>query len=302
MKRIAILLIVSAVFFSACTSTEWVQSTVDKQYKYIVTLEQQQKKGITVHQKYEHPYEIDLADLEKLMGGLTYTEKDGLMNKKKQSPVFQAVEIDRLAPVLADTLAKADTSQRIRFISFNQGKALLFSTPRKTAGVVFVESDGRLNIAFNFINSERTPSETTAFYPSYSMVDPLKIKTSDTPISSATHSVKLHEFETGKRAPMWVVADLEKLTESISTTTVPIIKTTDEVPTAVAPKTETPGTSVAETPDTTVRKTVPVQVPEDMLKEDIKNKLRYLKELLDEGLISKTDYNAKKIELLDKIN
>ncbi|RLB60097.1 MAG: hypothetical protein DRH08_15905, partial [Deltaproteobacteria bacterium] len=65
---------------------------------------------------------------------------------------------------------------------------------------------------------------------------------------------------------------------------------------------ETPGTSVAETPGTTVRKTVQVQASEDMLKEDIKNKLRYLKELLDEGLISKTDYNAKKKELLDKIN
>jgi len=302
MKRIAALLIISVSFLSACTSTEWVQSTVDKQYKYIVTLEQQQKKGVTAQQKYEHPYEIDLADLEKLMGGLTYIGKDGLMNKKKQSPVFQAVEIDRLAPVLADTLAKANASQRIRFLSFNQGKALVFSAPRKTAGVVFVESDGRLNIAFNFINSERKPSETTAFYPSYSMVNPLKIRTSDTLISSATSSVELHEFETGKRAPMWVVADLEKLTESISTTTVPIIKATDEVPSAVAPKTETPDTTVAETPSTTVIKTVPVQVPEDLLKEDIKNKLRYLKELLDEGLISKTDYNTKKIELLDKIN
>lgn len=302
MKRIAILLIICAFFLSACTSTEWVHSTVDKQYKYIVTLEQQQKKGIIVQQKYEHPYEIDLTDLEKLMEGLTYVEKDGLMNKKKQSPVFQAVEINRLAPVLADALAKADASQRIRFISFNQGKALLFSVPRKTAGVVFIEPDGRLNIAFNFINSERKPSETTAFYPSYSMTDPLKIRTSDTLISASADYVELHEFETGKRAPMWVVADLEKLTESISTTTVPIIKATDEVPSAVAPKIETSGTTVAETPSTTVIKTVPVQAPEDLLKEDIRNKLRYLKELLDEGLISKTDYNAKKIELLNKIN
>lgn len=294
MKRIAVLIIISVAFFSACTSTEWVQSTVDKQYKYIVTLEQQQKKGIIVQQKYEHPYEIDLADLEKLMGGLTYIEKEGLMNKKKQSPVFQAVEIDRLAPVLADTLAKADASQRIRFISFNQGKALLFSAPRKTAGVVFVESDGRLNIAFNFINSERQPSETTAFYPSYSMVDPLKIRTSDTPISSATYSVELHEFETGKRAPMWVVVDLETLTKPISITTVPMAKVTEEVPHATSSKTKTM--------DTPVEKTTQGRASKDMPEEDIKNKLKFLKELLDEELISKKDYNAKKMELLDKID
>ena len=39
-----------------------------------------------------------------------------------------------------------------------------------------------------------------------------------------------------------------------------------------------------------------------MLKQDIKIKLRYLKELLDEGLITEKDYNAKKMELLGKIN
>jgi len=39
-----------------------------------------------------------------------------------------------------------------------------------------------------------------------------------------------------------------------------------------------------------------------MLQQDIKNKLNYLKDLLNEGLISEKDYNTKKKELLDKIN
>ena len=152
MKRIAVLLIICAAFTSACTSTKWVRTTVAEQYTFNVTLEQQQEKGIFIQQKYAHPYEIDISDLEKLMGDLKYIEKSGLMRKEKLGPVFQPVEIDRLAPVLALTLAKADTNQRIRFTSFNQGDFLIFSVSRKTEGVIFIGPAGRLNIAFNFIN------------------------------------------------------------------------------------------------------------------------------------------------------
>jgi len=108
------------------------------------------------------------------MGDLQYTEKAGLMNNIKQRPVFQQTEIDRLAPVLAATLAKADAGQRLRFISFNQGQTAIFSESRKTEGVVFIDSTGRLNFAFNYINAKRLPSETSAIYASYAEVDPTK--------------------------------------------------------------------------------------------------------------------------------
>lgn len=294
MKRISVLLIIIAVFFSACTSSRWVQTTVAKDYDFIVTLEQLPGDSNIVEQKYEHPYQINIADLEKLMGDLTYLGTAGLMSTEKQTPVFQAVEIDRLAPVLRDILAKADNNQRIRFISFNQGKALMFSVPRKTEGVVFIESDGRLNLAFNSINSNRQSSETTAFYATSSMVDPLEIKSSDTSIISTAPYAELHKFETGKQAPMWVVADLEKLKGSISTAKAPIVKVAEDVSPVLAPETATMTAPV--------EKSVQGQASEEMLKEDIKNKLKYLKELKDEGLITEKDYNSKKTQLLDKIN
>src|SRR5512145_3092343 len=170
MKRIAFLFIISAAFFSACTNTKWVRTTVAERYDFNVTLEQQQEKGTVIQKKFAHPYEIDLSDLEKLMGDLKYIEKSGLMRKEKQSPVFQAAEIDRLAPVLALTLAKADANQRIRFTSFNQGDFVIFSVSRKTEGVVFIEPAGRVNVAFNYINYNRQPSEATAIDPIYSGV------------------------------------------------------------------------------------------------------------------------------------
>ena len=294
MKRIAVLLIMSFVFFTGCTNTKWIRTTVVKQYDFTVTLEQHQGKGVNGLQEYTQPYEIDLADLEKLMGNLVYTEKVGLSSAEKQSPVFQSVEIDRLAPALVEALAKAEANQRIRFTSFNQGKTFMFSVPQKTEGVLFVKPDGRLNVAFNYINAARQPSETSAVYHIDSRVNPLKIETSDTPILSIAPYAELHKFESGKKAPMWVVVDLRKMKESTITATVPAIKISEEVPPAVVPTTEALGTSV--------ESAAPTQSPEDMLQEDIRNNLKYLKELLDEGLISEKDYDAKKHELLDKIN
>ena len=293
MKRTAVLLIITAAFLSACTNTKWIRTTAVKQYDFSVVVEQQQENGENVLQEYTQPYEIDLADLKKLMGDLTYTEKVGRGSAEKQNPVFQSVEIDRLAPVLMETLARAEANQRVRFTSFNQGKALMFSVPRKTEGVLFVESDGRLNVAFNYINSARQPSETSAIYHNDSRVNPLKIETSDTPILSFPPFMELHKFESGKQAPMWVVVDLKKIKESTITATVPLIKVSEKVPPTVVPTTETL--------DTSVENAAPTQSPEDMRKENIRNSLRYLKELLDEGLISEKDYEAKKNELLDKI-
>ena len=294
MKRLAVLLIIGAAFISACASTHWARTTVAEQNYFIVTLEQNEGKAATDQPPYQHPYMIELADLEKLMGVLTYTDKSGLMDREKPRPVFQAVEIDRLAPVLAESLAKAHASQRIHFASFNQGKGfLIFSNSRKTEGVIFVDPNGRLNFAFTFINADRDPSETSAINYTFPSVDPLKIETSKTTLSPTAPYAELHQFENGKQAPMWVVIDLQKAKEATGTTTAPMVKGTEEASPAATPK--------AATMATPAEPTAPAKAPEDMLKEDIKNNLRYLKELLDEGLISEKDYADKKMELLDKI-
>jgi hypothetical protein len=294
MKRILVLLIISTVFCSACTSTQWVRTPVAKEYDFSVTLEQFAEQGGIGAQIHDQPRAIDLTELKTVMGDLTYTEKAGLMSNIKQSQVFQQTEIDRLAPVLAATLAKADAGQRLRFVSFNQGQTAIFSESRKTEGVVFIDNTGGLNFAFNYINAKRLPSETSAIYANYAEVDPTKIQSSDTPISATAPYLEMRQAEIGKPAPMWVAADLDRIKESIRTRPVPVSKATAEMPAADALQTD-----AAVTP---AEKTVPAAVPDVMLKQEVKNKLRYLKELLDEGLITEKDYESKKKELLDKIN
>jgi len=293
MKRIAVLLFLCCVFFSACAGPKWVRTTVAEQHEFNISLERSREKGVDIPRHYDHPHKIEISDLRKLMKDLKYVEESGFMGEEKQSPVFQTAEIDRLAPGLADALAKAGPSQRVRFISFNQGKTWIFSTPRKTEGVIFVEPAGRLNIAFNFINSKRESTETSAIDTVYSSRDPLDIKISDTPLSATAPYEEHHKYKSGKKAPMWVVADLEKLKESTGIEPAPAVETGEKAAPVVAPRA---GKKVAP-----VEKMAPRQASEDMLKKDIKDKLKFLKELLDEGLISEEDYAAKKQELLDKI-
>lgn len=292
MKRLALLLILGATLISACAGPKWTRTTVAKQNYFIVTLEQQEGKIAAGQSPYKHPYVIELAELENLMGKLTYTDKGGVASTPKQSPVFQAVEIDRLAPALAEALAKADASQRVRFASFNQGKGMIFSDSRKTEGAVFVDSEGRLNFAFNLINADRRPSETTAIFYTFSSANPLKIETSKTILSAAPPYAELHLYENGKMAPMWVAIDLQKAKESAGTLTAPMVKEPEEAPPAAAG-----ARTMAPPPE----KAAPARSSEEMLKEDIKNNLRYIKELRGEGLISEKDYADKKKELLDKI-
>jgi hypothetical protein len=294
MKRIAWLLVVSALLVPGCASTKWARTPVVKQYDFTVALEQRQGKGAVPLQQYAHPGEIKVADLAQLMTDLAYIEKGGMLSNSKQRPVFQQAEIDRISPVLAEALAKADASQQVRFISFNQEQSVVFSTSRKTEGVVFIESGGRLNMAFNYINTNRIPGETSAIYASYAESDPLKIEAADTPLAISVPYAELRLLDSGRQAPMWVVADLGKIRAAGSSEPPPAAEAVPATVPAAAQKTETrvkPAAPAAPTPP-----------PDNVLHQEIKNKLRYLKELLDEGLISEKDYNVKKGQLLDKID
>jgi hypothetical protein len=300
MKRIAALLIVTAVLVAGCAGSKWVQTDVIKQHEFIVVLEQRQDQSAAGQLKYGQPYQLDVAELKILLGELNYIEKAGLKNKSKQSPVFQPVEIDRLTPVLAETLAKADASQRLRFISFNLEPAVVFSVSRKTEGVVFVGADGRLNIAFNYVNANRHANETSAMFSKPAVNDPLSITNAESILTAPDAYAELHELQPGRQAPLWVVVDLVKLRAAINAGTVPTVKApAAAVPAAASPALASPVGATG----TPVQAAAPAAAAAaELRQEEVKGKLKFLKELLSEGLISEQDYNAKKLELLDKIN
>jgi hypothetical protein len=275
MKLVNVMLLVAFIFLSACSTVRVVQSPTVQTKEFIVGTEQQQQKGEVIQQNYAHPFEMDLADLKNLLSTLTYVKTGVLVkDKEKEHPVFQPVEIDRLAPALVDALSKADASQRVRFLSYNSEDILIFSNSRETEGIIFITPDNRFNIAFSFINTRQASDDAGPSLPGFTKIDPLAEKESDNHIIAAPPFTELHTFEDGDVAPMWLIADLNKIKE--------------------APR-------AADEKDRPVEQPAASEDAGKALLEDIKTKLEYLKELLDQGMITEEDYNTKKQELLDKI-
>ena len=304
MKRFFIMIVASAVFLTACAGPRWVRTPVVKDRNFVIALEHCEEKGAVVTGAYTHPYEVASEDLGMLMRGLTYVERGGLQTGEQTGHVFQAEEIDRLAPALAGALNVADGSQRIRFISYKREKALIFYVSRETEGVVFTESGNRLNMAFSRINSEIDPDSVNDFYEDFSRMDPLDIRSADTVLNPIHTFGWRKELDTGNDAPMWITVDIDAMKQAVASA--PAVNSnvsqgrdsSNDVP---AVKPDVPAAASVVPSTAAAMETLPAVLSDDQIKEDIKSKLKYLKELLDEGLISEKDYDAKKSELLEKI-
>lgn len=300
MKQTTAIFIAGIMLLSltACGAARWERTPVLEGSRTTVNLEHRVEKKQIVSQQYDHPYQIPLQDMDKFLSDLTYQERGVLMGGDKKVPVFQAVEIATLVPALTDTLAKATPDQRIQFISFNKGGGLLFKNTRKTEGVLFVAPKGRINLAFNMINADAIDADSLDSPQVYTNSDPLKIKYADTTLIPAAPYCESEQLETGKPAPMWIVADAAKLAEAVASAPKPApapAPATVVAPTP-APVTAAPPPAVAPQPESSINP--PAQPAGN---DNIKNKLKYLKELYDGGLISEQEYALEKKKILDKI-
>jgi hypothetical protein len=299
MKKFVVALVVLAACGTAgCSSARWQDSAVTDDGKVIVNLEQQMKEGRAVDQGYRHPFDIDGRTLGWLLDDLTYMAEPMIMGDPKETPVFQQEEIQRLAPAIAQALQRATSAQRVRFVSFNQGVDFLFKKPRKTEGVMFVDANGRLHIAFSWINQqlnvEGEPKSTRGRY----RIDPLQIRDLDTPIVAAKPYIRHYRFGDGGIAPQRVVVNVDHLVQA-ARRQAPEKTVEFSVPEkgeAAAP----PGSGKMMQKH---RRTAPPGPAADWetRKERIRSRLEYLKELYEDGLISESEYKAERQQVLDDL-
>lgn len=294
MKRFAILLAMAATVFtvSACATGRWESEELVDRRHIRVTLEQRVENDQIVEQNYNQPKEIEPVLLETLLGNLSYMTTPEFFGEAEEQPVFQTEEIQRLAPALSIALQKATENQRIRFTSHNRGGGLIFKDQRKTSGALFIDADDQLNIAFSYINRISDHDDRIDAYGSPDP-DPFTIESSDAPVIARAAYIEHHLMANGAPSPLWLEVDLDDLRAAPKTMPVPAAAP------ARTPETKTP----AMEPD---RKTPPegrAPAPRDWndQKETLKTKLEYLRELYEDGLISQTEYEAKKQELLDRI-
>lgn len=317
MKRLTVLLVclLSVAMISGCSS-RWVQSSVVDKKNMNVSLEHRLVKGEIVQKQFNHPYDMDSLDLKFFLAQLDYFDEPAFYGDPKTKPVFQKEEIERLAPALTAALGKAAPHQRVRFISYNRGGGLFFKKDRKTRGVLFVEPDNRLNLAFSHVNHEIRERELQRFSEAEETLNPLEIKSSNTPIVAPDFARYKRSEEDGKHS-MWVTADIEEIARAAVSVPEKEEKTfhdgaesaetaedalPDKAP-AVRSRQETAPPSEKTVPDKTAPEP-PAQAPGDTWKSrkaDIRERLEYLKELYESDLIDAEDYETQKKKLLEQL-
>lgn len=295
MKRFVVLLFIVPAFFSACSTTRWVNDPVSEQKYLKVSLEHQLENNLIVEKKFNQPYEIDPAKIKLLLKELIYLDGDRMARERKKSPVFQDKEVTRLVPALVDALSRATPNQRIRFISLNRARKIIFKTKRKTDGVIFIDSEGRLNIAFNLINLALKYSDMNGEFDDLSTNDPLNIKTSKTHLIPLLPYARHHVFEDGTASPMWIVVSLDKFQETFNVWKQ--TQTPQEGPPSKTILKDAPVTEGTELQQVTVQP----DAKNDNQMDKIKKDLEFLKELFNSGLITEQEHSDKKRKLLDKI-
>lgn len=272
---------------------------------------------------FDHPADIEPALLYRFLGGLRYKDKPLVFGKTETPPVFQEKELLRLAPVLSDALSEADPSQRLRFISYNRGGGLFLPKRRRTGGVIFLNEPGRIDVAFGYINHEILDPEQKRADTLELYKNPLKMEETDTPVLTPAEAG--HRLARGKKMPMWITAELDRL-ETKSAGTPADAETAAQTPLPEEPAHEKPGVD-KHSPDHVpveheprVKKeqsraaptetSAPAEInnpadgekPWKERKQIIGQKLEYLKSLHEDGLISTEEYGAEKRKLLENLN
>ncbi|WP_316348312.1 SHOCT domain-containing protein [Desulfuromonas acetoxidans] len=287
MKKLAVLWSVALLLLTACASVQLGQTSVVKQYHHAVVLGQQ------ADQAFAHPHHLQLDAVKDLLAQLVYVGAAGIANEETPMAVFQSAEIERLAPSLQQALQHASPQQWVRFVSFGQQQGVLFSNSRKTEGVVFIDSDNNVNIAFSYINAKRAPSETSAIYHQFAKLSPLEVAGTETPLVVENAGLHLKKMADGSQACMWLEADMETFEDHLDVEDqyVPVAppKTTLSLPLNATHKPDRGETSV------------PAITPRQQ-QQAIKQQLKFLKSLFEDGLISSKEYEEEKAKVLAKMN
>ena len=273
MKRIIIAIAVSALllFAAGCGGPRWQDAAVDAQDDYTIRIQHRVADETAGMPHYKHPVDVAPREVAFLMNDLAYTSRS-IVATSKEMPVFQDKEIDRLAPALARALGELAPNERIALTSFNRGGGLIFEKRRKTEAVIFMDENNRLNVAFAVINEELPPDQAMSAAAKEPPGDPLTVRSSSTSLAIRADYMQPHDREDGKAYPMWVKADVQGLKSAAKAADRPEDATVD----------------------------VPVTDPEKR-RDHIRSQLEYLKELHDDGLITETEYNEKRRELLERI-
>ncbi len=262
-----------------------VGATIDDQNVSVEIREELDEKGNVIKKGFNHPYYFTGAGLANIFSSVYYNHR-GLLKGKGKKKLFGQEELQIIIPPIISAFSMANDSQDI--LVFTTSDKILLSDSQSYFSM-FVSSN-ELNLVFSTIQSKKNITDGRAFRKSNKNKydDPLDVKKGS---FWSLIPMEGQRFKSGREN--WLVIDLSSNLYGVagSTKKVDISDNIDDNPVQA-------GGDVRG-----IEKRV--RTDKDFIEEKnkyqgVREKLRELKVLKDEGLISGEDYETKKRELLNK--
>ncbi len=248
---------------------------------------------------FNHPFIIQEEKLRKILSSLSYRQK-GILVKKGGRPVFNNREVETLAPLIADALSKSNANEYL-YVYSQRDRTLL--DDMETVFSLFVEDDD-MNVAFSRVLSRAGSVPRTNRRKTFAEKDPTSIKSSG--FWELAHG-EGQVYKEGHRN--WLVINVRERTFDVEPE--PLVSFAEEddfeffnnrtnpvIEDRLRKLEEQIGLKGGPAP---IASPPPArgQAADDGT-ENLSEKFRDLKELLDNDLISPEDYKYKKKELLKR--
>ncbi|ODS32813.1 MAG: hypothetical protein SCARUB_02070 [Candidatus Scalindua rubra] len=260
-----------------------VGATVDDQDASVEIREELDEKGNVIKKNFNHPYYFTGSGLANILSSIYYKQRGFIKGGKGKRKLFRQEELQNIIPPIISAFSMANDSQDILVFSTSH-KVLL--SDNQSYFSMFV-SGNELNIVFSTIKSKKNISDGRSFRKSNKVKfkDPLDVKR-----SSRWSLIPMGEQRLARGRRNWLIIDLSGNLFGMAGS--------DNVSDNISDNSIQAGSSVR----AIERK---VRTNENFIEEKkkyqgVRDKLRELKGLKDDDLISEEDYEKKKKELLNK--
>ena len=261
-----------------------VGATVNDHNTSVEIREELDENGNVIKKNYNHPYYFTAGGLTNILSSIFYTQKNLMLGTKGKQRLYQKAELQVIIPPILSAFSMANDSQDILVFS-TVDKVLLADAQSYFS--MFI-SNNELNIVFSDIQNKKSVNDGRAFRKNNKakFKDPFEVKRSG--------HWNLIPMEGQRFAPghqNWLIFDLSSNLFGVAGNGSSSSNNANNNPSQTDSRSRTIERKVR-TSNNFIEKKEKYQ--------DVRDKLKELKVLSDEGLISDEDYELKKKELLNE--
>jgi hypothetical protein len=261
-----------------------VGATINNQNASVEIREELDEQGNVIKKNHNHPYYFTGSGLANILSSIYYKQKSLIKASSGKKKLFRKEELQTIIPPIISAFSMATDSQDI--LVFSTSDKVLLADSQSYFSMFISDSD--LNIVFSTIQSKKNINDGRAFRKSNKakFEDPFDVKR-----SSRWSLVPMggQRFAPGRQN--WLIIDLSSnLFGVASTDNANISDNTNDI-------------SIPSDRSRAIERKIRTDknfIEEKKNYQDVREKLKELKVLSDEGLISEQDYELKKKELLNK--